>query len=198
MIAWIAPQPTGMPALVAIWTGFAAFVVLLLVAAGRRGKKSGERRAGRSWLGVAIQAIGFVVVGYGPIRVALASDSALAIAQAAVVVTLMVLCVGLFLTASRAMGRNWSIVARTRSDHELVTEGPFAWVRHPIYTGLFAYLLAMAIAFGHWRGLILGVPLYWIGTMLRVFQEERLLRAQFGSAYDAYARRVKRFVPGIL
>lgn len=182
----------------AIWAGFAAFVALLLAAAARRGEKSGERRAARSWLGVAIQAIGFLVVGYGPLHVALASDSALALAQAALVVALMALCVGLFLAASRAMGRNWSIVARTRNDHDLVTEGPFAWIRHPIYTGLFGYLLAMAIAFGHWGGLILGVPLYWIGTMMRVAQEERLLRAQFGNAYDGYARRVKRFVPGII
>ncbi|RYY33410.1 MAG: isoprenylcysteine carboxylmethyltransferase family protein, partial [Sphingomonadales bacterium] len=74
----------------------------------------------------------------------------------------------------------------------------FAAIRHPIYTGLFAFMLAMAVAFGHWRGLILGVPLYWIGTWMRVSIEERLLRDQFGAAYDAYASRVKRFVPGLI
>ena len=46
--------------------------------------------------------------------------------------------------------------------------------------------------------LILGVPLYWIGTVLRIVEEEKLLRAQFGEAYDAYAARVKRFLPGII
>jgi protein-S-isoprenylcysteine O-methyltransferase Ste14 len=114
------------------------------------------------------------------------------------VALLVLLTIGLFFAASRAMGRNWSIVARTREDHDLVTWGPFALIRHPIYTALFAWMIAMAIAFGHWRGLILGVPLYWIGTWMRVSKEETLLRAQFGAAYDAYAARVKRFVPGLI
>ncbi|WP_163312237.1 methyltransferase family protein, partial [Enterobacter cloacae] len=74
--------------------------------------------------------------------------------------------------------------------------GPFAWIRNPIYTALFVFMLAMALGFGHWRGLIIGVPLYWIGTWMRVRREEKLLRAQFGAAYDAYAARVKRFIPG--
>lgn len=56
----------------------------------------------------------------------------------------------------------------------------------------------MAVAFGHYRGLIPGVPLYWIGTLLRIREEERLLRAQFGPDYEAYAVRVKRFVPRII
>jgi protein-S-isoprenylcysteine O-methyltransferase Ste14 len=96
------------------------------------------------------------------------------------------------------MGRNWAVVAQTRSDHALVTSGPFAWVRNPIYLAIFTMQLAFAVAFGHWRALIVGVPLYWLGTWLRVAQEEKLLRAQFGEAYDAYARRVKRFIPGLI
>jgi protein-S-isoprenylcysteine O-methyltransferase Ste14 len=42
------------------------------------------------------------------------------------------------------------------------------------------------------------VPLYWVGTVLRILEEEKLLRARFGDAYDAYAGRVKRFWPGII
>jgi protein-S-isoprenylcysteine O-methyltransferase Ste14 len=118
--------------------------------------------------------------------------------QAAIVLVLSAITCGLFFASKRAMGRNWSVVARTRSDHELVTWGPFAHVRHPIYSALFVWLMAMAVALGHYRGLILGVPLYWIGTVLRIVEEEKLLRAQFGEAYDAYAARVKRFLPGII
>src|SRR3546814_1930029 len=60
--------------------------------------------------------------------------NALPIFQAAAVALLMATTVGLFVWASRTMGRNWSIVARTRADHRLVTTGPFAHVRseeHP-------------------------------------------------------------------
>lgn len=58
-------------------------------------------------------------------------------------------------------------------------------------------LLAMATAFGHWRGLMLGLPLFAWGTWIRVVEEEALLHARFGPQYEAYAARVKRFVPRI-
>jgi protein-S-isoprenylcysteine O-methyltransferase Ste14 len=95
------------------------------------------------------------------------------------------------------MGRNWSVVARTRSDHELVTTGPFAWLRHPIYTALALLLIALSIAYGNAARLILALPIYALGTWLRIAEEERLLRDAFGAAYDAYAARVRRFVPGV-
>src|SRR5205085_753646 len=110
----------------------------------------------------------------------------------------MLLSLGLFTAAARAMGANWSIVARMREGHELVTGGVFARLRHPIYTAMGAFLIAMAIAFGHEYGLIAGLPLFALGTAIRIREEERLLRGEFGAAYDDYARRVKRFVPGLI
>jgi len=200
MLALIDPQPVGLPGLCAMLAGFLMFVPLLALAR-RRGAKSSrpesQTKARASWIGVAIQMLGFAVVGFGPLRV-LTTNSPATVAAAAGVCALMLFTILMFLTASRAMGKNWAVVARTRADHDLVTSGPFAWVRNPIYTGLFGMMLAMALAFGHWRGLVLGVPLYWIGTGIRVREEEKLLRAQFGQAYDDYAARVKRFVPGVI
>lgn len=200
MLALIDPQPVGLPGLFAMLAGFVLFLALLGLAR-RRGTKSdrpeSQTRARASWIGVAIQMIGFAVVGFGPLRV-LTTNTATTFAQAAGVFALMLFTIAMFLAASRAMGKNWAVVARTRSDHDLVTGGPFAYIRNPIYTGLFGMLLAMALGFGHWRGLILGVPLYWIGTAIRVREEEKLLRAQFGEVYDEYAARVKRFVPGLI
>ncbi|MBO9712554.1 isoprenylcysteine carboxylmethyltransferase family protein [Sphingomonas sp.] len=199
MIELIDPQPVGLPGLGVMALAVPGFFLMLALA--RRnmgGGEAGATRSGLSVLGIAIQTLGFLAVGIGPLRVALATRSTPAIAEGAATLLLMAVTYVAFLSASRAMGRNWSLVARTREDHELVTSGPFSLVRHPIYSGLFFFLLAMALAFGHWRGLVLGVPLYWIGAWLRVIEEERLLRARFGAAYDAYARRVKRFVPGLL
>jgi protein-S-isoprenylcysteine O-methyltransferase Ste14 len=59
------------------------------------------------------------------------------------------------------------------------------------------FLLALAVSFGHLRNLVVALPLFALGTALRVGEEERLLRARFGPAYDDYAARVKRFVPGL-
>ncbi len=93
------------------------------------------------------------------------------------------------------MGANWSLVARTREDHRLVQTGPFALVRNPIYVALLGMICALAIALGHAVNLVLAIPLYLIGTLMRVSIEERLLREMFGQAFDDYARRVKRFIP---
>lgn len=193
------PDPVGWPGLVVVMLGFTAFVIAALAARRRREPESGDTaRSRQSVLGIAIQAVAFFVATVGPQRITLDPLGTPALLEAGAVALLYAGCVGLFVGASRALGRNWSLVARTRQDHQLVQSGPFAHLRHPIYTGLFLMMVALAIAFGHTRQLLLAVPLYWLGTGLRVREEERLLRAMFGPAYDAYATRVKRFIPGLV
>jgi protein-S-isoprenylcysteine O-methyltransferase Ste14 len=201
MIGLIDPQPTSAYAVVALFGSLFVWAAALLAAKGRRGAAEAEAASTRdsgSMLGVAIQGLGFFAVGFGPLKMVLGTPDLFAIGELIAVLVLMAGVIGLFMASSHAMGRNWAIVARTLDDHQLVTWGPFAVIRNPIYLALFIWILVMALALGHWRGLILGVPLYWIGTWIRVTREERLLRAQFGTAYDAYAARVKRFIPGLI
>lgn len=199
MIALVAPAPVGLPGLMALLLGLVLFVAALLFARWRqRGRQdSGARVSTRATAGIWLQAAAFFLVAFGPLRPTLLPMSAPALGQAVVVALLVTSCIGMFLSATAAMGRNWSVTARTRRDHDLVTWGPFATIRHPIYTGLFAMLLAMAVAFGHWRGLIVAVPLFAYGAWIRVQEEEKLLHEHFGRQYEAYAARVKRFIPGI-
>jgi protein-S-isoprenylcysteine O-methyltransferase Ste14 len=199
MIDLVAPTPIGTPALAAMLIGLVLFVAALLFARWRQGarRESGARTSSRATLGIWLQAAAFFLVAVGPLRPTLMAASAEAVGQAVLVALLIGTCISMFLSAAAAMGRNWSVTARTRRDHELVTWGPFATVRHPIYTGLFAMLFAVAIAFGHWRGLLLALPLFGYGTWIRVQEEEKLLRAHFGRHYESYATRVKRFLPGI-
>ncbi len=201
LISIIDPQPTSIFAVVALFASLAIWAGALMLAKRRRGPAGSEvtqARDSASMVGVAVQALGFVVVGFGPLKMVLGMPDAPEIGRLIAMLVLMAGAIGLFMASSRAMGRNWAIVARTRHDHELVTWGPFAVIRNPIYVALFVWILVMAIALGHWRGLAIGAPLYWIGTWMRVKREERLLRAQFGAAYDDYAARVKRFVPGLV
>jgi protein-S-isoprenylcysteine O-methyltransferase Ste14 len=197
MIAIVAPAPIGAPALVTLLIGLLALIAALLFVRFHRFKRgeSGAEVSSRSGRGIWLQGAGFFLVAFGPLRPTLQAASAASVGQAVIVALLAGACVGLFLSAATAMGSNWSFAARTRRDHDLVTWGPFAIIRHPIYTGLFAMLLAMATAFGHWRGFALGLPLFAWGTWIRVVEEEALLQARFGSQYAAYANRVKRFVP---
>ena len=193
-------DPVGLPGLAAIALGFFLFGLALVMArfrAGRGAKAAVARRRDASIIWIMVQGLGFVLAGYGPVRVALDPASPKAIAEGTAVLLLMLGVVWLFDASSRTMGKNWSLVARTREDHQLVQSGPFAVVRHPIYVALFFSMVAMAIADGHTGNLLVAVPVFAIGTWLRIRNEERLLREQFGTAYDAYAARVKRFVPGV-
>ena len=99
--------------------------------------------------------------------------------------------------AIRTLGKEWSLTARLVKGHRLVTTGPYGRVRHPIYTGMFGMLLATALSWSHWLGLLLSVVIFWLGTVVRVRSEERLLRAAFGAEFDAYARRVPAVLPGV-
>ena len=99
--------------------------------------------------------------------------------------------------ARRRLGRNWSQAVTVKEDHELITNGPYALVRHPIYAGLLLAFVGTAVALGEWRGL-LAVALV-LGVLWRKLRlEEKWMYAQFGDAYEAYSRRVAALVPYIL
>jgi protein-S-isoprenylcysteine O-methyltransferase Ste14 len=192
--------PVGWPGLVVMAFGALLFffAVMRIRIRGGSAPSPDAARASISLLGISLQVLGFASTGFGSIRIALLAASWASLIAAALVAALMTGAVWLFSAAAREMGRNWSLVARTRKDHELVTSGPFAHVRHPIYTAMALFLLGLAVSFGHERNLILGVPLFAAGTWLRIREEERLLRATFGAAYDDYAGSVKRFVPRLV
>src|SRR5262249_33238076 len=103
----------------------------------------------------------------------------------------------LTLASVRALGRQWALAARLMEGHELVTRGPYRYVRNPIYSALLGMLLATGLAFSRPIGLGVGVVLYWVGSVVRIRAEERLLSGAFGAEWEAWARRTPALVPGI-
>jgi protein-S-isoprenylcysteine O-methyltransferase Ste14 len=99
--------------------------------------------------------------------------------------------------ARRHLGKNWSQAVTVKEGHELITSGPYALVRHPIYTGLLLGIIGSAVALGEWRGL-LAVALVFGALWHKLRLEEKWMRAQFGESYEAYARRVAALVPYII
>jgi len=195
-------HPVGLPGLVIMMAGgllfFASVVRMRIGARAPAAPAAAKRRSSASAAGIFLQMLGFTATGFGLIQASLPAASPEAMLEAAAVAALMAGSVLMFVAATRAMGANWSVVARMREGHELVTSGIFAHLRHPIYVGMTLFLVALAIAFGHERNLVVGAPLFLLGTWIRVHEEEKLLRAEFGRAYGDYAARVKRFVPGII
>lgn len=113
-----------------------------------------------------------------------------------VIIVLLVLASLIFVTAAvRTLGKQWSLQARVLEHHELIRRGPYRIVRHPIYTGMFGMLITSSLARGHWVGLIIASIVYYLGTVMRVRSEEKLLREQFGSQYEEYAREVPALIP---
>jgi len=99
--------------------------------------------------------------------------------------------------AVKTLGKEWSVTARLVEGHKLATSGPYAFVRHPIYTGMLGMLLATGLAISHWMALLAALAIFLIGTLIRIRREEKLLREAFGQEFDDYSRRVPAIVPGL-
>jgi protein-S-isoprenylcysteine O-methyltransferase Ste14 len=94
------------------------------------------------------------------------------------------------------LGRNWGMPMTQKAEPELVTSGPYRFVRHPIYSGLLAALLGTALAtnlIGLAIVAILGVYFYYSASV-----EEKNLIAMFPSAYPAYRSSTKMLIPFVL
>ena len=118
----------------------------------------------------------------------------------AVLVTAAILCLcGLLfcLWARAILGRNWSGSVTLKENHELIVRGPYRLVRHPIYTGLLAMVVATVIQQGHIAGMI-GLILVFVSLWIKSSHEEEVMRKQFPNQYPAYRERVKRIIPFIL
>jgi protein-S-isoprenylcysteine O-methyltransferase Ste14 len=95
------------------------------------------------------------------------------------------------------LGRNWSHSVTIKQGHELITSGPYALVRHPIYTGILIGFFGMAIAISQVRGFI-ALVLVFLGFWLKLRIEEKWMRSQFGETYATYARQTAALVPYVL
>ncbi len=112
----------------------------------------------------------------------------------------VVLCIVGFafcIWARFTLGRNWSGVVTLKRGHELISDGPYALVRHPIYTGLLTMFVATVIVLGHVAGII-AMPFVFVSLWIKLRYEEKLMLKQFPNEYAAYQQRVKRIIPFIL
>ena len=99
--------------------------------------------------------------------------------------------------AREHLGRNWSRSVTIKRGHELITTGPYAVVRHPIYTGILIGFLGMAIAISQVRGFIVFVLIFLV-FWVKLRMEEEWMRSQFGETYATYARQTAALVPYLL
>jgi len=99
--------------------------------------------------------------------------------------------------ARAVLGGNWSGTVTLKENHELIVRGPYRLVRHPIYTGLLAMVIATVMQQGHIAGII-GLILVFVSFWIKLGEEEELMRKQFSDQYAAYEERVKRIIPFVV
>ncbi len=110
---------------------------------------------------------------------------------------LSVVGIAIAIWARATLADNWSGRATLREGHELIQTGPYAFVRHPIYTGLLLAFLGTALMRCSPRS-FLGVAVFLAVFVWKIRMEDGFLRAEFGAKFEDYRRRVKALVPFVI
>ncbi|HTF88776.1 MAG TPA: protein-S-isoprenylcysteine O-methyltransferase [Planctomycetota bacterium] len=103
----------------------------------------------------------------------------------------------LFHRSHADLGTNWSVSLELRERHSLITSGVYSRLRHPMYAAIFCHAIAQALLLANWIAGPAMLVAFTLMFALRLSREERMLRQHFGAAYEDYAKRTKRLVPGI-
>ena len=183
-------------ALCILWAGFFAYWWIPSLRNRTPVKRVSSYGSFLSCMIVPIAAVSIVVglLAPGLIRTPVLPDT---LAVAAFGLLVNILGLGFAIWARRHLGNNWSARPAIREDHTLTRTGPYAIVRHPIYTGLLTGVLGTAIVTGSMLAFIaLAVMLLALSLKIRI--EERFLTEEFGEEYEQYRKQVKALVPFIV
>src|SRR4051812_637204 len=166
------PTPTALVTfggVIVCWFFFAG--IFLLRKRPPQGREA--KRDGRATFGIILQMCGYFLIWFQPPHTAFLSPVAAlsgvsGIIFAVFTISLAAVSVWFLASAVRTLGKQWAVAARLIEGHKLITEGPYAHVRNPIYTGMLGMLIATGLAMEHWIALVAGLVLFMIGLVIRV------------------------------
>lgn len=103
---------------------------------------------------------------------------------------------GIWIWAQIALGREWSPQLQLREKHRLITTGPYARMRHPLYSGMIVWAGGLALLTANW--LFVGIAvLMCVAFVLRMPKEEQMMIDKFGDEYREYMKRTGSIFPKI-
>jgi protein-S-isoprenylcysteine O-methyltransferase Ste14 len=108
-----------------------------------------------------------------------------------------IVSLAIFQLTHRALGRNWSVSLDVRVDHQLITDGIYQKVRHPMYSAFWLWAFAQALLLPNWVAGLSGIVGFGILFFGRVSREERIMLDTFGDQYRQYMVRTYRVLPKI-
>ncbi|MBD9372484.1 isoprenylcysteine carboxylmethyltransferase family protein [Rhizobium sp. ARZ01] len=158
-----------------------------------------NRRSFLDMFGLVAASLGMAVVPgfYVATGIPQAADYAARAWAIAIGAILFFTAVWLFRRTHKELGKNWSITLEIRDKHHLVSGGPYALVRHPMYTSFLLMALGQALLLSNWVVALAGLIGFALLFFLRVDKEERMMLDTFGTSYREYMDRTKRLIPYI-
>jgi protein-S-isoprenylcysteine O-methyltransferase Ste14 len=111
-------------------------------------------------------------------------------------VALVWIGIAIALWARWHLGQYWSARVTLKEDHKLIRTGPYAYFRHPIYSGIELAAIGSALVIDHWRCAV-GVCLIILGYWIKAKKEESMLLAQFGEAFKEHRHKTGFLIPKI-
>jgi protein-S-isoprenylcysteine O-methyltransferase Ste14 len=163
----------------------------------RKGTVSKNMIDGTEWTVLTVLTLGLFGIPaiYAATGIPLAAERAFSPAAAWIGAALMVASLWLFYRTHVDLGRNWSVSLKMRETHQLVTQGVYRYVRHPMYSSFLLMALAQLLLLPNWVGGGAGL----VGTafllLMRMRREEAMMLERFGDAYRDYGARTARIVP---
>jgi protein-S-isoprenylcysteine O-methyltransferase Ste14 len=109
-------------------------------------------------------------------------------------VTVTVVGIAFAIWARWHLGENWSATVTLKEGHELISSGPYRYIRHPIYSGMLVAFVGTALALGEYRALI-SVGIVLVAFYTKAKKEERFLTQEFGEKFREHSRRTGMFLP---
>jgi protein-S-isoprenylcysteine O-methyltransferase Ste14 len=109
----------------------------------------------------------------------------------------MVTSLWLFWRSHTDLGQNWSVSLEVREGHQLVTQGVYRLIRHPMYASIWLWAIAQGMLLENWFAGWSMVPVFAAMYFLRTPREEKLMCEFFGEEYRQYMQRTGRLLPRI-
>jgi len=100
------------------------------------------------------------------------------------------------LTLGKMYNVSSALAAQLYIDHQLIIDGPFAYVRHPMYLGVLMAAFGGLLIYRTWTLVFLAVA--FLGLVVRARREEQGLAAEFGEQWEEYCERVPAWIPCLL
>jgi len=177
---------------IALWLGFSIY--WSIAAKDKAPTRSGESTLSRQFhvIAVNVALLALVLPVPGLTQQILPASPELQAAGLAI----QAACIGLAIWARRCLGSNWSGEVRIANDHELVRSGPYAYLRHPIYTALVGMYIGTCLVSAQLHGPV-ALAIMVLAYSRKIRLEERALAEAFPSDHERYRETTWAWIPGV-